>query len=166
MSGKDNIQQLGDLLTRSAKSAQKVQTHWCKVKSVDWEGKTMDAIGVSDDLEFYDVHLGLGSFYRKPTIDKMCLIGIIENQEAAAFLIDCEAFEEAYYKCQETIFRIKPNGFVVKVGEENLRTLMLDWITAIKSMVFKTNVGPTIELINKPQFIALEPRIKNLLKEN
>jgi len=41
---------------------------------------------------------------------------------------------------------------------------MLDLISAIKAMKFTTNMGPTIELINRPEFIAIENRFKSFLK--
>lgn len=73
---------------------QEVQTHWATVKSVNWEAKTMTATGVEDDLDFFDVLLGLGSINRKPSVGKKCLIGIVNNNAAAAFLIECEAVDE------------------------------------------------------------------------
>lgn len=161
-----NIQLFGELLGQKIGGSQKIQTSFAVVESVDWKQKTMVAKGVRDDLAFNDVHLGLGSFFRKPKIGAMCLIGLIENQEAATFLIDCEAFNEAIYTCESTEFKIKPDGFVVKQDNENLKTIMLDWVAAIKAMVFTTNAGPTINLVNAPQFTALEPRIKQLLKDD
>lgn len=159
-----NIQRFGELLNGKIKGAQKVQTHWCKVKEVDWEEKTMTATGVSDGLDFFDVQLGLGSFYRKPKVDSVCLVGVIENKEAATFLIECEAFDEAVYTCGDTMFKIREDGYVVKQGDENLRKAILDLISAIKNMKFTTNTGSTIQLVNLPDFIALEPRFKTLLK--
>jgi hypothetical protein len=32
-------------------------------------------------------------------------------------------------------------------------------------MVFTTNMGPTIALVNKPKFEVLETKFKNLLKD-
>lgn len=164
MSKGSNIQVFGELIGQKIRTAQKVQTHWSIVKEVDWENKTMTATGVTDDLDFQEVHLGLGSFYRKPKTGSMCLIGVIENQEASTFLIECEAFEEAVYKCDDTLFRIKENGYVVQQGDENLQVLILDLIKAIKNMKFTTNTGSTINLINLPEFVALEPRFKQILK--
>ena len=71
-----------------------IQNTWVTVTSVDWEAKTMDCIGISDDLEYYDVLLGIGSTYTKPVKDTKCLIGTIENKEASSFLIFEEEIEE------------------------------------------------------------------------
>lgn len=89
-----NIIEFGKLLTRKTKDLIDVQTHWCIVKKVDWDKKTMTATGVVDDLDFYDVLLGLGSINRKPSVDSKCLIGIVNNNSAAAFLIECESVDE------------------------------------------------------------------------
>lgn len=84
-------------LNRMAKGHVKVQTAWAKVKTVDWDKKTMVATGVVDELDYYDVLLGLGSEYRKPVVGKLCLVGLIENQDAASFLIYAEEVEETVF---------------------------------------------------------------------
>ena len=90
----DNITELGAVLNERTKKLIDVQTHWCNVKSVDWDKKTMVATGLVDDLDFFDVNLGVGSIYKKPKIKTKCLIGIINNNIADAFLIECDEIEE------------------------------------------------------------------------
>lgn len=89
----DNITELGAVLNERAKKLIDVQTHWCNVKSVDWDKKTMVATGLVDDLDFFDVNLGIGSIYKKPKVKTKCLIGIINNNIADAFLIECDEIE-------------------------------------------------------------------------
>lgn len=89
-----NISEFGKILTSNTQKLQEVQTHWATVKSVDWEAKTMTVTGVVDDLDFFNVLLGLGSINRKPTIGKKCLIGIVNNNSTSAFLIECESVDE------------------------------------------------------------------------
>jgi hypothetical protein len=89
-----NIQELGNILNERTKSLIDIQTHWCNVKSVDWDKKLMIAVGLVDDLPFYDVNLGIGSIYKKPKLKTKCLIGIINNNLADAFLIDCDEIEQ------------------------------------------------------------------------
>ena len=60
---------------------------WATCKLVDWDAKTMDCIGVSDELEYFDVSLGFGSVDTKPAVDSDCLIAILEGNESVAFLI-------------------------------------------------------------------------------
>jgi hypothetical protein len=56
-------------------------------KSVNWDAKTMDCVGISDELEYFDVALGFGSTDTKPTVESDCLIAILEGNESVAFLI-------------------------------------------------------------------------------
>lgn len=89
-----NIIEFGKLLTSKAKKLIDVQTHWCVVKEVDWDKKTMTATGVIDGCDFFEVNLGIGSINRNPTIGTKCIIGIINNNAADAFLIECESVDE------------------------------------------------------------------------
>ena len=83
-----------EIIIRLIKSNVPIQSVWVLVSSIDWDAKTMDCKGISDDLAYYDVLLGIGSEYKKPKKDTKCLIGIIDNKEAAPFLIIAEEIEE------------------------------------------------------------------------
>lgn len=122
----DEIAAFNKNLNRMARRHVKVQTVWVKVKSVDWAKKTMVATGVVDELDFNDVLLGLDSFYRKPVVDTLCLIGIIENHAAASFLILATELEE-------TIYNGGGNGGIPISGkiDNNLRQLE-DYAKALK----------------------------------
>ena len=63
------------------------QIRWVTCKSVDWDAKTMEAEGMSDELAYYDVALGFGSCDVKPVLETDCIIGILEGQESVAWLI-------------------------------------------------------------------------------
>lgn len=67
---------------------------WAVVNEVDWEEKTMTVTGVADDLPYYDVQLGLGAVMIKPAVKSNVLIGIIEGDEAAAFLLAAAEIEK------------------------------------------------------------------------
>lgn len=43
---------------------------------------------------------------------------------------------------------------------------MSDLLQEIQKMKFTTNTGSTILLVNKPQFLAIENRFKDFLKED
>ena len=122
----DNITELGAVLNERTKKLIDVQTHWCNVKSVDWDKKTMVATGLVDDLDFFDVNLGVGSIYKKPKSKTKCLIGIINNNIADAFLIECDEIEEIVFTSGESEFIIKEEGFIVKQGGESLKEVFND----------------------------------------
>ncbi|MFY0714131.1 hypothetical protein J1D01_10670 [Seonamhaeicola sp. NFXS20] len=154
------IEQFGQLLSKTLDRKTKVQTHWATVTEVDWESKTMTVKGMVDDLEFYDVLLGLSSFYRKPKVGAKCLIGVILNQEASTFLIDCEAFEEAVWTTEDAELKIKDQGFSVKVGNESLKEILNDYIDEVNKI--KVIYGNTI---NVAATTAIKQRLNTVLIE-
>ena len=75
------------LFKRHLNGSMQAQIRWVTCKSVDWDKKTMEAEGMSDELAYYDVALGFGSVDIKPALESDCLIAILEGQESVAFLI-------------------------------------------------------------------------------
>lgn len=140
-----------------------IQTVWVTVSEVDWEDRTMTAIGIDDELEYYDVLLGLGSIDLKPKVGSSCLIGIIENRDTASFLIMVDEIEEIDINADRCQLNIN-DGFLLKKENESLANLMSDLLQEIQKMKFTTNTGSTILLVNKPQFLAIENRFKDFLK--
>lgn len=138
------------LLTDRAKSQVKVQTVWVTVKEVDWNDKTMTATGIVDGLDFNEVLLGLGSVYVKPKKDTKCLVGMIENKDAAAFLIHAEEVEELSVKvdkmlvdCTDIVFNDGNNHGLVKVEPLTQR---LNAIEQKVNEMLSTLQGVSIEL--------------------
>lgn len=129
------ISEFQRLLKAQQKSAVNPQLIWAKVKAVNWDAKTMTAENIIDGLDYFDVLIGLGSFYRKPKVGTKCLLGILGDKAAATFLIEAEAFEECIFKSDQTVFTIKEDGFIVKKGDESLRTILNDLITEINKIV-------------------------------
>lgn len=76
-----------DLFKRHLNGKMSATIRWATCTAVDWDAKTMDCIGVSDELEYFDVSLGFGSVDTKPAVDSDCLIAILEGNESVAFLI-------------------------------------------------------------------------------
>lgn len=87
-----SLDEFSQLFNLHQKNNVQIATKWAIVTAVDWEKKTCDVKDLTDDLEYYDVLLGLGSIYKKPVLDTKCLIGIVQNS-AQAFLIECEESE-------------------------------------------------------------------------
>ncbi|REC47879.1 MULTISPECIES: hypothetical protein [Chryseobacterium] len=151
------------LLARKNKLQQALVLQWAKVTSVDWENKTCDAKGIDDDLEFFDVLIGVGSFDVKPKVGSLIIIGIINNDETTPVLLSAEEVDKIEIKagnCELTI----DQGFLFKKENETLKKLMVDLLQEIQKMKFTTNTGSTINLVNQPQFQLLENRFKSFLK--
>ena len=83
--------------------------------------------------------------------------------ESSKLFVDKDKF---LFKRDQVHFKIDQDGFLLKKENENLKKLMADLITAIKALKFTTNYGPTINLINIADFIALENRFNQFLKDS
>lgn len=105
------------LLSNKINSKIPVQTEWVTVSEIDWDNKTMTAIGELNDLEYHDVLLGIGSFNIKPKIGSLALVGAIHNGEAC-FMILCEKIEEIEIIDQSGFKFILNNGLMTINGEE------------------------------------------------
>ncbi|MFD2566074.1 hypothetical protein [Pseudotenacibaculum haliotis] len=173
MKNGSNIQEFGILLNKAIASQVKVQTHWCKVLKVDWEEKLMDVEGIADELPFYNVQLGQGSFYRKPKIDSICLIGIISGEEGSTFLIDATQFEEAIWISGESTMTIQEEGFIFKQSDESLRNVLGDFMSQFGKLCDELNkvvvsIGttpniPVIEGIKNQVETQIKDRLNNIL---
>lgn len=87
-------EQLRDALEKWREGAKQAQLRWVTVDKVDKDNRTMDVTGVVDQLEYYNVQLGLGALCIYPTQGTTCLVGIIEGQETDAFLISADEVDE------------------------------------------------------------------------
>lgn len=154
----ENLRKLKQTLTQKQQQQVAVNTVWATVAEVDWNNKTMTAIGVVDELPYYDVLLGLGNHYIKPKTGSKCLLGLVQNNSAATFLIDCAEAEEV---------ELRVKGKILIASEsENLHKLMLDMLDAIIAEKHMTSTGPTVKLTpqSEARFDSIKTRFKNLLK--
>lgn len=125
----DEIRKLAKSIQEAGKKHVLVQTAWVTVKSVDWGKKTMVATGVVDDLDYHDVLLGIGSIYTKPKKGCKCLIGLIENKDGAAFLIDCEKAEEILINGGDNGGLVKKDATAEKISNlEKKHDQLIDYI--------------------------------------
>lgn len=148
------------LQKEQGKSHVKPQLVWAKVKSVDWNSKTMTATDVVDGLDYFEVLLGIGSVYKKPKVGAKCLLGILGNQASATFLIESEFVEETIYTSDKTKFIIKENGFVIQQNNESLKSVLNDFMDEVNKIV--VIYGNTI---NVGKVTAIKDRLNTILIE-
>ena len=160
-----SLDKLKQTLSELQTSKIPTQTVLVEVKEVNWDERTMTVIGVTDELEYYDVLLGLGSVNVKPKIGSSCLIGFINNSETLPFLIMADQVEEIEIKSDQCQFKVN-DGFLLKKQNETMAKLMSDLLKEIQKMKFTTNTGSTIKLVNQPQFLSIENRFKDFLKDS
>lgn len=158
------------ILTEKMTAKVPIQTEWVKVTSVDWEDKTMVAIGQDNGLEYFDVLLGLGSLNIRPKVESLALVGSIHNGEAC-FMISCEEIEELELT-DKTGFKVSlNNGLLAVNGDEyggivnakelktqlDKNTLILEKIqTVFNSWVAVPNDGGASLKTLASQFVSLE----------
>jgi hypothetical protein len=151
----NKIAEFKRLMQKKAFDQVPIQTMWAIVKEVDWGAKTMDVL--VDDLEVYDVLLGLGNEYKKPTIGSKCLIGIIENKQGA-FLLHASSVSDHVIKIEPSILTVTENGFSIKKGSESLKTVLGDFIDEVNKIVVIE--GRTIDVAAVTQ---IKQRLNNIL---
>lgn len=103
---------------RAGGSTSSACLRWVEVLSVDENEKTMDAKGVSDELEYFNIELGSGSVILYPAAGSICLIGIVEGMETNGFLISATEVEKIEVTAStEIILNGGTLGGLVKVQE-------------------------------------------------
>ena len=147
-----------------------VDTFPVKVLSVDKSAGTCKV--TDDELEYTDVRLSAvidgndKKFYLFPKVGSSVLVSPINEDLKNLYVEAYSEIDGLDLKIDGVHFNIDKDGFLLKKENETLKKLMADLSTAIKAMKFTTNNGPTINLVNIADFIALENRFNQFLKGN
>lgn len=147
-----------------------VSTFAAEVTEVDKETGTCTV--KDEEIEFYDVQLSSiidGSkkqLFIYPVVGSSVLVSPIEEKITQLYVEVYSEVEAVDWNIEMVKFNFDKEGFLLKKQDETLAKLMSDLLKEIQSMKFTTNTGSTIMLVNKPQFLAIENRFKNFLKED
>ena len=173
---------LAGALKTITKTSDEVYAKVCEVLEVNEDEKTINVKPVDDTAEIFNVRLQAesetGGLVLFPKVGSMVLVVFINKNNAAVvntseieklelvienveLQIDKDKF---LFKRDQVQLEIDQTGFLLKKENETLKKLMADLIKAIKALKFTTNNGPTINLINIADFIALENRFNQFLK--
>lgn len=179
MAGEENF---ADAIKKLANPNDEVYAKVCEVLEIDQDEKTVNVKPVDDTAEIYNVRLQAesetGGLVLFPKVGSMVLVVFINKNNAAVvntseieklelviekseLQIDKDKF---LFKREQVQLEVDQEGFLLKKENETLKKLMADLITAIKALKFTTNNGPTINLINIADFVALENRFNQFLK--
>jgi hypothetical protein len=147
-----------------------VDTFSAKVVSVD---KTAGTCVVNDDgIDYTDVALSATveengkRFYLFPKVGSFVLVSPI-NEDLHRLYVEFFSEVESFDLEIETVkMQIDQDGFLLKKNSETLKALMVDLLEEIQKIKFTTNAGPTILLLNKPNFVLIENRFKDFLKDS
>lgn len=160
MKSGEQINEFNSLLGKRIREQIEVQTAWVIVKEVNWQDKSMTVTSVADNLDYYEVLLGIGSEMKKPKLGTRALIGIIGNNQGNSFLITADEIEEINIISEESEFTIKETGFIVKKGSESLKEVLNDMIDEINKIIVIN--GTTI---NVPAMTVIKQRLNTILIE-
>ncbi|MCT4644375.1 MAG: hypothetical protein N4A74_05250 [Carboxylicivirga sp.] len=86
------LDKFGQLFKQHLNSSVKATLRWVTATAVNWDEQTMTATD-SDELEYFDVLLGVTTTAVKPVLNTDCLIAIVEGDEATAFLLYADEAE-------------------------------------------------------------------------
>lgn len=145
-----------------------IDTFPVEVISVDKENGVCT---VSDgSLEYDDVQLsatveeGGKRFFLFPKVGSYVLVSPINEDIHRLYVEFFSEIEDFDLKIGDTELQINNEGFLLKKENETLKKIMVDLLQEIQKMKFTTNTGSTIVLVNKPQFLDIENRVKDFLK--
>ena len=147
-----------------------VSTFAAEVTEVDKENGTCTV--KDDDIEYYNVQLSSiidGSkkqMFIYPVIGSSVLVSPIEEKLEWLYVEVYSEVEQVDWNIESVKFNFDKNGFLLKKQNETLAKLMSDLLKEIQKMKFTTNTGSTILLVNKPQFLSIENRFKDFLKDS
>jgi len=153
-------------LEEMAKKHGPTMSNIAKVKSVD-ETKAICTLEDEDGQLIFNVRLravltGKKSILLLPKIGSYVFTIRIEDEDEW-LIIACDEVEKMGYYVGDTLIELT-DKVQISAGGENLADLIDSLFVAIDKMVFTTNTGPTIKLVNKPEFDQLRNKFKKVLK--
>ena len=162
MTIEDIRQKLGDLAGSSGPAVSNI----AKVKSVDENGAVC-VLEDEDGQEIPEVRLrpvltGKKSFLQLPKIGSLVLAVRIEDDEDW-MIIACDEVDKFLWVTDTTKIELTDKVHI-SANNKNMAELIDKLFEAILKMRFTTNAGPTIRLINRPEFESLKNEFKELLK--
>lgn len=162
MTIEDIRQKLGDLAGSSGPAVSNI----AKVKSVDENGAVC-VLEDEDGQEIPEVRLrpvltGKKSFLQIPKIGSLVLAVRIEDDDDW-MIIACDEVDKFLWVTDTTKIELTDKVHI-SANNKNMAELIDKLFEAILKMRFTTNAGPTIRLINRPEFESLKNEFKELLK--
>jgi len=163
----DNLDKFTELLHKKTKEQIVNEVIWVTAEVIDWDKKTMTVKSIVDGLEYYDVLLGLGSYYRKPKQGTKCVIARLESTNAT-ILIDALEFEEMVLTSGDSKFTIKSSGFIIKQGSNSLKEVWNDFFEEFKNLAGElkkvvVSMGVTPDI---PAIEIIEQKVEQIIKPN
>lgn len=122
------------------------------VTAVDKTALTCDVAPDNEGAEYVNVRLRAVEDGGQDGIILFPVVG----SSVTLLLIDAETALVVQYSAVEV--------YAIRTATESLKSILDDFLDAIGQMVFTTNQGPTIKLLNAPAFAAIKQRLNDLLQ--
>lgn len=153
------ISEFQRLITQIIKENIPIQTIWAKCKSVDIEKGQMTAQSSLDGLDLFEVHCGFDGVYKYPKEGAVCLLGMIQNQQANFFLIYAEEYQEVGLSVNGSKLVINDKGYAVDAQNENLKQVLNDMIDELNKIIVIQGTS-----INVAAMLAIKQRLNKILR--
>ena len=158
----DIRERLGDLVSSSGPAVSNI----AKIKSVN-ENQATCVLEDEDGQEIPEVRLrpvltGKKSFLQIPIIGSLVLVVRIVDDDDW-MIIACDEVDKFLWVTDTTKVELTDKVHI-SANNKNMAELIDKLFEAILKMRFTTNAGPTIRLINRPEFESLKNEFKELLK--
>lgn len=132
-----------------------------KVISVDQDAGTCDVKPITGGADILDVRLRVDDGNIKghiiyPEVGSLVLVAPIDNDNAHYYVAMFSEVAEVRYLIDDTRLIADKNGVIIAKGGDGLREVLTELVTQILKIY-----AP----MDKPGLIAIQKRIKNLLKD-
>jgi hypothetical protein len=138
-----NIAAFKSLLTKNTDAAIPMVMRRVVVKEVNWEEKTMTATDLIDDLDHFDIRLGIGAMYRRPTVGSLAIIAIIGKETVDTILMECASIDQLEVTDQ--------TGFKVDLNEGKMTVNGDAFSGIVKAPELKSQIDKNTEIIKQIQ---------------
>lgn len=118
-----NIERFQQLLNDNSKKANTITLRRGIVKDVDWDKKTMTVTDLVENLDHFDVRLGLGFMNVRPAYNSLVIIAVIGNKDVDTLLIDAQSVEQIEYQ-DSTGFKLDLNQGKMTINGDSFSGLV------------------------------------------
>lgn len=152
MSFESELTQFSKLFRKRLNDNRQPQIRWVTATSVDENSLTMTATGLTDELEYLEIMLGSQKICTIPAVGSLCLIGLVEGQEAHTFLIHAEEVDKI-------VINVNTSIDIKGSGDQQLGLQLSKLITEICNIYVIEGTSPNIKNLT-----TIQTNIKKILK--
>ncbi len=141
-----------------------VQTFTAKVTELNENEQTLTV--EHDKIKTFDVRLKAivesteSEIIIYPTIGSYVTVGILYNDEKEVFVVQYSEIDKIQIKIDKAEFVITKDGFLIKKENENLLSVLQDFVTEVSKIIVVQGTSP-----NVPALTQISNRFKTILND-